>query len=260
MQTIEISLYGMTGIYLMLLIPFGLMLWLKLGMIRESLFAVLRMTAQLFLVGLYLDVIFDLSSTLLNTVWICIMLITANLSVLSRSGLSIRRMFAVTIVSTAFSTSLLTALFIIGILRTSPANARYLIPVFGMILGNCMRGNVILLERFYSGIRENEMEFTTYRLLGATLFEAIRPYLRRSVKASVSPYISTMATMGIVSLPGMLTGQILGGALPMNAIKYQIAIMVCIFSATFLAATLNVLFSTMVAFDGSGMLRQDVFS
>ena len=70
-------------------------------------------------------------------------------------------------------------------------DARYIIPITGMILGNCLRSNVLSLERFYSSIRKNQQEFTTYLLLGATLHEAIRPYLRNALKSAVkSPVIT----------------------------------------------------------------------
>ena len=128
-----------------------------------------------------------------------------------------------------------------------------------MILGNCLRSNVLSLERFYSGIRKNENEFMTYLMLGANLREAVRPYLRDAVKAAINPSVATMGTMGIVSLPGMMTGQILGGALPMTAIKYQIGIMICIFVAMVIAAFLNILLSLPVAFDDHQRLKQNIF-
>jgi putative ABC transport system permease protein len=260
METIDISLPGMLAIYALFLIPLAIIALFKLGLVRESLLALARMTVQLLFVGVYLEFIFELNSWAVNLAWVAIMLLTANCAILSRAHLSKREMFPATILSIAFATAAVAGFFAVGVLGASPRNARYLIPILGMILGNCMRGNVIALERFFSGIRENEMEFITYQLLGATPLEAARPYLRRALKAAVSPYISTMATIGIVSLPGMLTGQILGGSLPLTAIKYQIAIMVCIFSSVVLAAALNLLASTRIAFDQWGMLRGEVFA
>jgi len=260
METIDISLWGMLAMYLILLLPIALMFWLGLGLIKDTIWAVFRMTLQLAFVGVYLKFIFEFNSLAINLLWIAVMVLTANWTILKRANLSVKRMFPVTILSVAFSSAFVAAFLVVGVLKTSPSNARYIIPVFGMVLGNCMRGNVISLERFFSSIRENEMEFITYQLLGASLVEAVRPYLKRAMRASISPYISTMATMGIVSLPGMLTGQILGGSLPLTAIKYQIAIMICIFTSVFLASIINLLLSTRIAFDKSGMLRQSVFS
>ncbi len=260
MDTIDISIWGMLGLYSLLLIPIAFMKIFDLGLIKETIFGTLRMSLQLLFVGLYLEFIFALNSWLVNLAWIALMVVMANIATLRRANLSIRKMFPITMLSIGLSAGLVTFFFTAGILAVPPQQARYVIPILGMILGNCMRGNIISLERFYSGIRENETEFITYQLLGANLNEALRPYLRRAINAGMAPYISTMATMGIVSLPGMLTGQILGGSLPMTAIKYQIAIMICIFTASMLASVVNLKASTGVAFDKAGMLRQNIFA
>ena len=161
---------------------------------------------------------------------------------------------------TAIASLTIASVLVLAIIQPDPAfDARYIIPIFGMTLGNCMRGNVLTLERFYSTIRENEKEFLTRQMLGATLLEAIQPYLIRSLRGALAPMLATMATMGIVSLPGMMTGQILGGSSPMTAIKYQIAIMVCIFTVTVIGALLNILLSIPKGFDKYHMLRQEIF-
>ncbi len=261
MEIINLTLLQMLALYSLVAVPMGLSLWLKMGILRETLVSLARMTVQLVLVGLYLKVIFDLNSPLMNLVWILAMLLVANGTMLRQAGLVRRRFFLTTFAGTAAATAFVSLFFVMGVLRPDPIyDARYLIPVFGMVLGNCMRGNVLSLERFYSGIRDNEKEFLTYQSLGATLAEATRPYMRRALKSAIAPHISTMATMGIVSLPGMMTGQILGGSFPLTAIKYQIAIMICIFSAMVIASVLNLLFSVGKAFDDYGMLRQEVFA
>jgi len=183
------------------------------------------------------------------------MVIVANFSILKKSGLNRRRYFLLTFAGVAFSTALITGIFVMAIIGPSPIyDARYLIPIFGMILGNCMRGNILTLERFYSGIRENEREYLTYLMMGATRLEAVRPYMRHALTAAFAPQLSTMATMGIVSLPGMMTGQLLGGSVPLTAIKYQIAIMICIFTALVIASVLNLLLTMRISFNRFDML------
>jgi putative ABC transport system permease protein len=128
----------------------------------------------------------------------------------------------------------------------------------GMILGNCLSGNVVGLERFYSALRRNEAEYLTFLLLGATRDEAIAPYFRDAVRAALNPTIAGMATMGLVALPGMMTGQILGGSEPWLAVKYQIAIMLAIFASTTLAVYLNLKLSIRKAFNELDVLRSDI--
>lgn len=95
-------------------------------------------------------------------------------------------------------------------------------------------------------------------MLGASRGEAVQPFLREAVKAAINPTVAGMATMGLVSLPGMMTGQILGGADPWVAVKYQIAIMLCIFTSTALAALLNLRLSIHLAFNAFDGLREDL--
>jgi len=257
---VDLSFWSLLWMYALMLIPLGIFFYLQLGIIRDTIYSLLRMTVQLLLVGLYLKYIFQLNNFAFNALWVFVMLIAANLSVLGKSGLKRKLFFWRSFTGIAISTLLSSGWFILASIRPDPFyDARYLIPIAGMVLGNCQRSNVLSLERFYSGIRRNENEFMTFLMLGASLKEAVRPYLRDAMKASVNPSIATMATMGIVSLPGMMTGQILGGAMPMEAIKYQIGIMICIFASMVVAAFSNILLSLPVAFDDHQRLRQDIF-
>jgi len=143
------------------------------------------------------------------------MLIVADLSILSRAGLKARYFALATFTSIAFSILFSTAYLVILVIQpTHFYDARYIVPLAGMILGNCLQGNVIALERFYATICRNEYEYVTFLTLGATHWEAVRPYFRDAIRAAINPTIASMATMGLVSLPGMMTGQILGGSGP----------------------------------------------
>ncbi|MDF7825651.1 ABC transporter permease [Pontiellaceae bacterium B12227] len=257
---VEMDIISTVSMYALLLIPIGIFIWLQMGLVKETILSALRMTVQLFLVGLYLKYVFQLNNGFVNLGWVIIMMVAANSSVLGKSGLKRKLFFWRTLIGISVSTFIVSGWFVLVAIRPDPFyDARYMVPIIGMILGNCQRSNVLSLERFYSGIRNNEQEFMTYLMLGATLSEAIRPYLRTALKSCVNPSIATMATMGIVSLPGMMTGQILGGAMPMAAIKYQIGIMLCIFAAMVIAAVVNILLSLRVAFDEYQRLRPNIF-
>jgi putative ABC transport system permease protein len=259
-MTIDLSTPALISMYLLALIPIAIFYWLRMPLIKDLCIGLFRMTLQLLLVGLYLNYIFLWNNPLISALWLAIMMIVANHSILKKAGLNHRLFFKYTLLGVTVSTLLVTGWFILIAIRPDPLyDARYLVPIAGMILGNSLRSNVLSLERFYSAIRQNEQEYLTYLLLGASHREATLPYLREALKAAVNPSIATMATMGIVSLPGMMTGQILGGALPLAAIKYQIGIMICIFTAMVVAALINILLSTRVAFDDCQRLRQRIF-
>lgn len=259
MQTIDIPITQTILMYGLLLIPLGIFYKLKLGITKEVIISAARMTAQLLLVGLYLKYIFKLNAPWLSALWIAVMLITATTATLRKTSLKLKPFFWTSLSGITFSTLLTSFVFIVIIQPHPLYDARYLVPITGMVLGNCLRGNVISLERFFSSVRKNENEYTTYLQLGATRNEATLPYLRDALMAAVGPSIASMATTGLVSLPGMMTGQILGGAFPLVAIKYQIGIMLCIFTATTLTAYLNIRLSLPIAFDDYSNLKPTIF-
>jgi putative ABC transport system permease protein len=203
--------------------------------------------------------LFDLNHPWLNGLWILMMLVVADLSILKRAGLKARYFALATFMAIASSILFTTAFLVILVIQSAHFyDARYIVPLAGMILGNCLQGNVIALERFYSALRKNENEYATFLMLGASRWEAVLPYFRDAIKAAINPTIAGMATMGLVSLPGMMTGQILGGSEPWLAVKYQIAIMICIFTSTTLAGVINLKLSLAIAFNAYDVLKDDV--
>ena len=259
METLDIELPQMALLYGLCLLP-GLLLWLiGLRLSRDIGISILRMSIQLALVGIYLKMLFDLNHPWLNGLWILMMLLVADLSILRRAGLKARYFALATFMAIASSILFSTAYLVILVIQpTHFYDARYIVPLAGMILGNCLQGNVIALERFYSALRKNENEYATFLMLGATRWEAVRPYFRDAVKAAINPTIASMATMGLVSLPGMMTGQILGGSEPWLAVKYQIAIMICIFTSTTIACIINLKLSLNIAFNAFDVLKDEV--
>lgn len=259
MQTLDIALPRMALLYGLCLLPWGLLWLLGLRLSRDIAVSILRMTIQLALVGIYLKMLFDLNHPWLNGLWILMMLVVADLSILKRAGLKARYFALATFMAIASSILFSTAYLVILVIQpTHYYDARYIVPLAGMILGNCLQGNVIALERFYSALRKNENEYATFLMLGASRWEAVLPYFRDAIKAAINPTIAGMATMGLVSLPGMMTGQILGGSEPWLAVKYQIAIMICIFTSTTLAGVINLKLSLAIAFNAFDVLKEDV--
>ncbi|MGV1100875.1 ABC transporter permease [Thiovibrio sp. JS02] len=260
METIDIPLLRLAFLYLFLVAPVFLLHRLGLGLSREILISVGRMSVQLFLVGLYLKYLFAVNSIWLNVLWVLVIMVVANRNILAKAGLAGNRLFWPSLAGVALSLLLVIVIFLCIVVRPVPLyDARYFIPLAGMLLGNSMNANILSLERFYSGIRKNENEFLAYLLMGASLGEAVHPFRRQAIRSSIMPTIATMTTIGIVSLPGMMTGQILGGAFPLVAIKYQIMIMLGIFSGMVISMAANIHFSLSFAFDRMQMLRPEIF-
>lgn len=259
MEALDIAAPQMAVLYGVILLPWLLLRLTGLRLSGAIAIGILRMSLQLALVGVYLKTLFTLNNPWLNGLWILVMLVVADWAILTRAGLKRRYFFAATFAAVAGSVLFSTAYLLLLVIRPPLFyDARYLVPLAGMILGNCLQGNVIVLERFYSALQKNENEYLTYLLLGATRWEAVLPYFREAVKAAINPTLAGMATLGLVSLPGMMTGQILGGSEPWLAVKYQIAIMLCILASTALASILNLALSVNIAFNEFDVLKEDV--
>lgn len=256
MQTTDISIIGMIIVYSLLLIPLSIFLKFKINLIKNLLVASLRMTLQLFLVGLYLGYIFELNNIYINFLWLLVMLFIANRHILKSSNLSVSPFLFQSILSTFAGLFIVLLPFIVFVIKPTPLyDARYLIPVGGMILGNFLSVNIVSFTTYVSLLNNNKQELESYFCMGATLREATEPFMRESLKRAITPTITTITTIGLVSLPGMMTGQLLGGSFPMTAIKYQIAIMVAILVAATISVTLNLILITSKMFDKRGNIK-----
>jgi putative ABC transport system permease protein len=125
--------------------------------------------------------------------------------------------------------------------------------------GETQRADIIGIRTFYQSIRTGQKAYELALSQGATIAEAVRPYLRESIYQALTPTVATMANVGIVSLPGMMTGVIIGGNDPLTAIGYQIAIMLSIFTGTAITVFLAILLSARSAFSPYGILKQAIF-
>ena len=131
--------------------------------------------------------------------------------------------------------------------------ARYVIPIAGMVLGNSMNGIALTLERVFADLQAREAEVLSLTALGATPWEAARDSIRAAVRAGLIPTINSMAAVGIVFIPGMMTGQVLAGVDPVDAAGYQIVVMLMVSAATALGSILTVLLSYRKRFSAEGV-------
>ncbi len=256
----DIKIYALAFYYLLLIIPLGIFLWFRVPLIGRTLIAILRMTVQLLFVGFYLQVVFKLNNPWINSLWVLVMIFVAEVSIIRSCDLKLKR-FIFPLLLALISGTAVPLLAFIGPLLRRPnlLDAQYVIPIGGMILGNCLRADIIGIRNFYDSIQKQENSFLLALAQGASLHEAIKPYVRDACKAALLPTVTTIATIGLVALPGMMTGVILGGASPMTAIKYQIGIMIAIFTGTSITVILAVLMSVNSSFTPYGVLDRKAF-
>ncbi|MBN2344295.1 MAG: ABC transporter permease [Deltaproteobacteria bacterium] len=255
----DISTFGLVLAACSLLASVTVYAITKVGLTRDLFISMGRMGVQLSLVGVYLTGLFRLNHPAVTVGYIFLMMAAANYSVLKNTGLK-RTMFFFTFPATIVSVGAVSVYFMTLVFQPNPLyDARYLIPIMGMLLGNSMNRTIVTMERFYSSVRKDESGYSALVAMGATVNEATAANLKVAYRAGLGPALANLATMGIVSLPGMMTGQILGGSDPLVAIKYQVAIILAIYVATDLSALLCITFSKKKGFTRYGFLNHEIF-
>jgi putative ABC transport system permease protein len=255
----DISILGLMLCFVLLLIPIAVSYYFKLQLIGPTLESAFRMAIQLALVGIFLTFVFDLNSAIINIIWVLVMVIVASHNVLKNAELKIRPLIAPLIISFALTNMGMLLYFNSFIIDLANVfDARYFIPIGGMVLGNSLRANIVGINDFCDQIQRNENRYLSKLSLGAEKHEALMPYMRKSLRNALKPTIANMATIGIVFLPGMMTGQILGGSSPLTAIEYQIAIMVAIYVTTVINVLMGLIILMYRGFDEYGMFRKNL--
>lgn len=213
--------------------------WQRLELSGQLFIAATRSLLQLLVVGYFLAVIFALNNPLAVVGILGVMLTIAAIAAKNRISQRIKELFPLVWGSLFVSTALTLSYAILIIIQ--PPNwysPQYLIPLAGMVLGNAMNGASLAGERLVSLIQQNQREVETYLCLGADPKQAIATYQKTAIRASLIPTINQMMVVGIVSLPGMFTGQVLAGIDPLNAVSYQILILFMIAFANLVTAIL----------------------
>jgi len=208
---------------------------LRLGLERQLLLAAVRTVGQLLLIGLVLTWIFEHSTWYAVLGLLVLMTVVAGVSGVQRTSRRYRGIWRDSILSMWASSWIMAAVAVYGVVQVHPWYAphpQYVIPLLGMILGNTLNGISLGLDRFGDELVGKRDEVETLLALGATSWEAARRPIATALRTGMLPTINTMMVVGLVSLPGMMTGQLLAGMDPMQAVKYQIMIMFLIAAGT----------------------------
>lgn len=228
---VQLNIIQFSMIYLLLLIVLFIMKKSKINQTRLLLLASLRMTVQLVLAGLILTYIFGNPHPAFVVLYIVIMAGYSIRRVLSKSK-DINKTFKIAIaVSMTLSGVSVLCFFVIAVVGENIFNPQYTIPLAGMIIGNSMTGITLGLKTFTENIKKERNRIDALLNLGVTPKKVLLPFVNNSLETALLPTLNNMLGMGIVSLPGMMTGQILSGTVPTTAIMYQIAIMIAICTA-----------------------------
>lgn len=253
---IQLGLPKLALAYGLVLMSAGLARLIGIGREGRIVVASLRMVVQLVAVGYLLHLVFAVRSPLPVVLMLLAMTGFALQVMGDRAGGRMPRFHRVMGSSILIGCGGVTFLFCWAVVGVSPwYDPRYIIPLAGMIIGNSMNAASLAAERLASELRERRDEIETALCMGATARQAAQTAVAAAFQASIIPTVNTMAAMGIVSLPGMMTGQILSGTDPVTAVRYQIAIMCAITGAVALTSFLILVQGYRTYFTAAHQLR-----
>lgn len=251
---------GLSAVLVILLAVFSEYGPFKLGIGRKLILSAIRATVQLLAIGLVLKVLFESNHPLLMTCMATLMLLVATREITARQemGFSGWWGFAIGGLSLFLSSFLITLFALTIILAPTPwYTPQYAIPLLGMLLGNTMNGISLAMDRLTREVVRERGAIEARLLLGHAWQVAIRPFMREAIRAGTIPIMNTMAVSGVVTLPGMMTGQILAGNPPTTAANYQIMILFLIAAGTGFGISGGVWLAARRFFDERQRLRLD---
>jgi len=243
---------------LCLLINGALSFYFKLGLGKRLLIAGVRTVVQLLAVGYVLVKIFSVDSPLYVLGLILLMGLVAGYAASKRVSKSFKGLFPVSLFSIILPAFLMTSYAVFLVVQPSSWwDPRYLIPLAGMVLGNTLTAVSLVVDRFVNSVIERWTEIESLLCLGADTSEALIDFKKDAIRTGMTPMLNAMMVVGIVTLPGMMTGQILGGTSPDLAVRYQILIMFLLAGTSALASMCSIVLLERMLFAPGGRLRRE---
>ncbi|AMV69768.1 membrane protein [Pediococcus damnosus LMG 28219] len=228
-MNLDVSNWSLTLAGLLVLVAMWIGYREKLGIDREIITAVIRAVIQLFVVGYLLKYVFRVNNVFLTLVMILIILFNASWNAQKRSN-GMAHALPISFVAILASTGVtLGVLILSGAIKLIPSQV---IPISGMIASNSMVAIGLCYRSMNTKFRDQRQSVMERLALGGTVRDASIGILRESIKTGMAPTIDSAKTVGIVSLPGMMSGLIFAGVDPVRAIKYQIMVTFMLLSAT----------------------------
>ncbi|MGF1479924.1 MAG: iron export ABC transporter permease subunit FetB [Cyanophyceae cyanobacterium] len=244
---------------LLIAVNLGISIAFQLHLTRSLIIASLRMVVQLLLIGFVLEWLFNQQNPWLIVAIALLMAGVAGRAAVERTNRRFGGIYWNSILSILSAAMVVTGWAVVAIIQVDPwYDPQYVIPLLGMVLGNALTGISLALDRLMEGLVNQQNQVESLLALGANRWEAARRQVQEAVRTGLIPITNSMMVMGLVSLPGMMTGQILAGASPIDAVRYQIVIVFMIASGTALGTFGVVLLSFNRLLSPSHRLRLEL--
>lgn len=224
-----ISITSLLMVSSLVLISLFFSYWQKLKLEKEIIIGIVRAVVQLVIVGYVLEYIFGLKNPIFTTLLLLFMILNASHNAAKR-GMAVKNGLFISFLSITVGTIVTLAILVLS--KTIQYESYQVIPVSGMIIGNSMVALGLCYKQLSSDFKNKREEVETKLSLGADILPSSIEIIRDSVKTGMLPTIDSAKTLGIVTLPGMMTGLILAGTAPLEAIKYQIMVAFMLLSTT----------------------------
>lgn len=260
-QLIDPSWFQLLAAAGLVLVAIGLSAARGLGLERDLTVAAVRTFVQLLAIGYVLGFVFSTHSPALIVGILLLMLAIGAWTVAGRQRRPTNSLRFLVLISLSTGCGLTLVLATEVILRIQPwYNPYYVIPLMGMVIGNSLSSATLAVERLDSDLRGGRDQVEALLALGATSRQAAAAAVRSAMKAAMIPITNSMMVVGLVSLPGMMTGQILGGSTPLVAIKYQVLIMYMIAFSSAITAFMLTALRARSYFTPAHQLREDTLA
>lgn len=255
-EIIDLEIYQLIFAYIFIVILLFIVRRRGISREKEIIISSVRMTLQLILIGYVLIFLLDYNTPIYTIMFLAIMETFAIFNIFKRVKTKLsNKIKKVIAFSMLIGTITCLLYFVLIVIRLSPwYDTRYFIPIAGMLIGNSMTGISLGVTRLVDGMYKQRNEVETALMLGATPKIASKHIVDDAFDSAILPTINSMLGMGIVFLPGMMTGQILSGISPLIAIKYQIAIMLGILGSVALTVIIFVQLGYRTFFDDHSRL------
>jgi putative ABC transport system permease protein len=233
---------------------------LQLGVHRQVLWAAARMVVQLLLVGYVLRLVFQSQSPAFTVLVAAVMMAAAAREVAVRPEWRLRKggNYGIAAATVSVSSVATVVLALLTAIRPEPwHDPRYAIPLLGIVLGSVLNSASLGLDSFFDGVAVRRTAIEAQLALGETIREALRELVRTSIRRGIIPIINQMSAAGIITLPGIMTGQLLAGMDPIESAKYQILLLLLLTGAAALASIGSVLLAARMITDERQRLRMD---
>ena len=225
-ESLSMQLSGFASIYLLLLIVGAIFKKCHIQQTKFLLLASLQMTVQLIIVVYVLLYIFKYPSPIFTCTYLALMIGFAIHRALNKNKWLNNKFKWITILSILLSGAFIVGFMMIAVIQKDIFTPQYIIPISGMLVSAIMNGSTLALKAFRESMDGQRNRIEVLMNIGTPPQEIVHPFVNQAMETALLPTLNNMVGMGIVSLPGMMTGQILAGALPNEAVLYQITIMI----------------------------------